>query len=267
TKMEVAYFDQGRHQLDPEATVMDTVSEGSDFIDINNKRVHIITYLERFLFSPRQARSPVSTLSGGEANRLLLARLFSQPANVLVLDEPTNDLDIDTLELLEELIAEFAGTVILICHDRYFVDNVATKVWGMQGDGLVTPIVGGYAEWAAYLSRTKKEKKAAARRSGGKTNTVSDAPASRVKSSGSTTAAKPKKMSYKLRLEYDTLPGKIEAAEQKLANTQTEMAAPDFYQQDPARVKTTLTLLTEQEAVLESLMERWLELEEQVADG
>ncbi|MCH8550669.1 MAG: ATP-binding cassette domain-containing protein, partial [Natronospirillum sp.] len=143
TRLQSAYFDQGRHQLDPDRSVMDTLSEGREFIEINGQRIHVVSWLERFLFTSQQARSPVRTLSGGEANRLLLAKLFSQPANLLIMDEPTNDLDLDTLELLEELIVDFPGTVIVISHDRYFIDHVATRVWGMSGGGKLVNLVGG----------------------------------------------------------------------------------------------------------------------------
>lgn len=257
TKLEAAYFDQGRHQLQDELSVMDTVSEGRDFIDINGKRVHVITYLERFLFSPRQARSPVSTLSGGEANRLLLARLFSQPANLLVLDEPTNDLDIDTLELLEELIAEFSGTVILICHDRYFVDNVATRVWGMPGDGQVIPVVGGYREWESWWRRQQQA------HANHRQPRETGKPAPAAAKAAST--AKPQKMSYKVKLEYEALPEKIEQLEQAQARLQETTADPDFYTSDPASVEKTLSELARTETELEALLERWMELEEQAS--
>ncbi|MFC3853088.1 ATP-binding cassette domain-containing protein [Salinispirillum marinum] len=251
TNLAVAYFDQGRHQLDPEKTVMDTVSEGRDFIEINGKKVHCITYLERFLFSPKRSRSPVKSLSGGEANRLLLARLFSQPANLLVLDEPTNDLDIDTLELLEELIVDFSGTVILISHDRYFVDNVATKVWGMPGNGRVIPIVGGYEEWNEFwrrqnsaLSRPKRTDTSPAKT----TETVN---------------RKPKKLSYKDQREFDQLPDKIAALEEHISEVQSVISQADFYTGAQEQVQSTLAQLAELEAQLEKLLERWVELEEQ----
>lgn len=254
TKLSVAYFDQGRHQLDPEISVMDTVSEGRNFIDINGKRVHVITYLERFLFSPRQARSPVSTLSGGEANRLLLARLFSQPANLLVLDEPTNDLDIDTLELLEELVAEFAGTVILICHDRYFVDNVATRVWGMPGAGQVIPVIGGYREWHQWWQEKQQAEAQAEKRTESRDNRT----ATTAKSS-----TKPRKMSYKLKLEYEALPKQIEALEEEQARLQAITSDPDFYAGSTEQMEQTLADLAKVDYELETTLERWMELEEQ----
>lgn len=260
TGLEVAYFDQGRHQLDPERTVMDTVSEGRDFIDINGQRVHIISWLERFLFSPAQARSPVKTLSGGEANRLLLARLFSQPANLLVLDEPTNDLDIDTLELLEELITEFSGTVILISHDRYFIDNVATRVWGLPGGGEVVPLVGGYREWQEWLQRQRV--------TGHKTTQNTIVGSRQSRSEGSNHARKgkrPGKLSYKIQREYDQLPARIEQLEQLIAEQEQVVADPAFYQGDPDQVHSVLEQLGEYQAQLDAAMERWLELEEQVS--
>ncbi len=262
TKLEVAYFDQGRHQLEPEKTVMDTVSEGREFIDINGKSVHVITYLERFLFSPKQSRSPVRTLSGGEANRLLLARLFSQPANLLVLDEPTNDLDIDTLEILEELVAEFAGTVILICHDRYFVDNVATRVWGMPGTGEVIPVVGGYREWYEYWQKARPavQKTARSGRAEGQ-----QAQGSRSSAPASPQPKRPVKMSYKVRLEYEALPAQIEQLEAEISALHDVTSDPGFYNRPQADVEAELNRLADKEAELERAMERWVELEEQVS--
>jgi len=157
TNLTVAYFDQLRDQLDPEATVQDTISPGSDWIEIGNARKHIMTYLTDFLFAPERARSPVRSLSGGERNRLLLARLFARPGNVLVLDEPTNDLDIDTLELLEALLQEYRGTVFLVSHDRAFLDNVVTEVIAFEGNGVLREHVGGYSEWFEYQRRQRAE--------------------------------------------------------------------------------------------------------------
>ena len=147
TKLQVAYFDQMRAQLNEEASLMDTIAPGSDWVEINGQRKHVMSYLNDFLFAPERARSPVKSLSGGERNRLLLARLFAKPANCLVLDEPTNDLDIDTLELLEELLEDYTGTVFLVSHDRTFLDNVVTQVIVAEGEGKWREFVGGYTDW------------------------------------------------------------------------------------------------------------------------
>ena len=147
TKLSVAYFDQMREQLNEEMILTDTISQGSEFVEINGKRKHVISYLEDFLFAPQRARSPVKSLSGGERNRLLLARLFTRPANVLVLDEPTNDLDIETLELLEALLQDYTGTLFLVSHDREFLDNVVTQVIAFEGNGELCEYIGGYEDW------------------------------------------------------------------------------------------------------------------------
>ncbi len=264
TRLQVAYFDQGRHQLDPDRSVMDTLSEGREFIEVNGQRIHVVSWLERFLFSPRQARSPVRTLSGGEANRLLLARLFSQPANLLVLDEPTNDLDLDTLELLEELIVDFSGTTLVISHDRYFIDSVATRVWGFCGNGEVATLVGGYREWHDYRQR---QTAAAAR-----TPVAADSPSAPAADSGQKSAggtqkvpARSGKLSYRDKREYEGLPEKIEALERKVAELTDLTADPAFYQGDSTAVESTLRALTEQQQALDAALERWMELEEQVS--
>ena len=156
TNLSVAYFDQLREQLDPQATLLDTINPGAEFVEIGGKRKHVITYLGDFLFPPERARSPVASLSGGERNRLLLARLFAQPANVLVLDEPTNDLDIETLELLEALLQDYRGTLFLVSHDRAFLDNVVTQTIAFEGDGLLREYAGGYSDWADYQARRER---------------------------------------------------------------------------------------------------------------
>ncbi len=157
--LSVAYFDQLRDQLDPDATVIDTINPGAEFVQIGNEKKHVISYLGDFLFAPERARSPVRSLSGGEHNRLLLARLFSQPANVLVLDEPTNDLDIETLELLEALLQDYRGTIFLISHDRAFLDSVVTQVIAFEGNGTLAEYAGGYSDWAQYQARREEERR------------------------------------------------------------------------------------------------------------
>ncbi|GAA0683939.1 ATP-binding cassette domain-containing protein [Marinobacterium maritimum] len=248
TKLEVAYFDQLRGQLDPEKSVIDNVSGGRESVEINGQSKHIIGYLQDFLFSPERARTPVKALSGGECNRLLLARLFSQPANVLVLDEPTNDLDIETLELLEEILLNFDGTILLVSHDRRFLDNVVTSSVVFEGEGQVREYVGGYQDWL----RQRPVKKAAP---------AEVKPASKPADSKPAKKSSSKKLSYKLQRELDQLPAQLEEAEQALEALQAVVAAPDFYAGDHEQVAETLAQLHQQEQQLEGLMERWVELE------
>ncbi|MFZ6673709.1 ATP-binding cassette domain-containing protein [Undibacterium sp. Xuan67W] len=210
SKLQIAYFDQMRAQLNDEMSLADTIAPGSDFVEINGQRKHVMSYLGDFLFAPERARSPVKSLSGGERNRLLLARLFAKPANVLVLDEPTNDLDIDTLELLEELLEDYDGTVFLVSHDRTFLDNVVTQVIVSEGDGQWGEFIGGYSDWERYRNSTPLVK----------TSTKPDTkPESKIdaKTSAPAPAAKQKKLSYKEQRELDELPNLIAAmeAEQK----------------------------------------------------
>jgi ATP-binding cassette subfamily F protein uup len=221
TKLEVAYFDQFRNQLNDDATLIDTISPGSDYVEIAGQKKHVISYLEEFLFPAERARAKVSALSGGERNRLLLARLFARPANLLVLDEPTNDLDIDTLELLEQLLQDYAGTVIIVSHDRAFLDNVVTQSIVFEGEGRLTEIVGGYADWRAWRAR----------------QSVVTEPVSRPVAPRSAPAAKPAlqkaKLSYKDARELESLPGIIEALEAEQAGIAARLADPALYQNDP----------------------------------
>jgi len=250
TKLEVAYFDQLRGQLDPEKTVIDNISEGREVIEINGKKRHIISYLNDFLFAPERARTPLKALSGGECNRVLLARLFSQPANLLVLDEPTNDLDVETLELLEEILLEFQGTVLLVSHDRTFLDNVVTSTVVFEGEGRLRNYVGGYSDWLNQRPQPSSaiEKKPRSE--------VKEKPAEQTK------APQPKKkLSYKLQRELEQLPELLEQAEQQLEALQEETSAADFYSKDHEFVSGRLAALSEQEQQLEQLMERWVELE------
>ena len=207
TKQQVAYFDQFRTALDPEAPLHEVISPGSDYVEVAGKRTHVMTYLGDFLFSPQRARSPVKSLSGGERNRLLLARLFARPANILVLDEPTNDLDIDTLELLESLLQDYQGTLLLVSHDRSFLDNVVTQVIAAEGDGQWREFVGGYSDWAAWhAGQTRTTEKSVAAKSPAK-------PTETPVATGSRTA----KLSYKEQQALNALPGKIEALETEQA--------------------------------------------------
>ena len=249
TKMEVAYFDQFRTQLNPDSTLADVISPGSDYVEIGGARKHVIGYLEDFLFAPERARSPVSSLSGGERNRLLLARLFAKPANVLVLDEPTNDLDIETLELLEELLQNYEGTLFLVSHDRTFLDNVVTQTIAAEGEGRWHEYAGGYSDWASYKAGVAKE--TAKARSEAKPAAKTPEP------------AKPKgdKLSWKEQRELEALPGKIAALEGEQADLTTRLEDPSIYQTDPQAAQHAAERLAAIDDELMILLERWEALE------
>ncbi|MCB4812058.1 ATP-binding cassette domain-containing protein [Methylovorus menthalis] len=251
TNLNVAYFDQMREQLDEEATLADTISPGSEFVQIGNERKHVISYLEDFLFPPQRSRSPVKSLSGGERNRLLLARLFARPANVLVLDEPTNDLDIDTLELLENLLQEFEGTLFLVSHDRAFLENTVTQVIAFEGHGVLDEFGGGYDDWYRYKQQQ------AANLAAEKTRAASaPAPAKPA-------AAKPaaNRLSFKENRELEELPGRIEQLEKEQAEINVSLANPDLYRENPEQVKTLQARLDELASAIDAAMQRWEELE------
>lgn len=257
TNLKVAYFDQLRDQLDLDKSAVDNVSEGRDFIEIDGKAKHIFSYLSDFLFSGERARTPLRALSGGERNRVLLAKLFSKSANLLVLDEPTNDLDVETLELLEEILTDYAGTVLLVSHDRAFLNNIVSSVIAFEGRGNVLEYVGGYDDWI---------------RQGGKW-TEADLPEEITKNSvpvetttpkvvAPVVAPRTKKLSYKLQKEFEDLPKKIEQVEQKVAELKAVVGAADFYSQVPKLIEEKLQLLAQAEMELEACFERWAELED-----
>jgi len=251
TSMNVAYFDQMREQLDAEATLADTISPGSDFVEIGNERKHVISYLEDFLFPPQRSRSPVKSLSGGERNRLLLARLFARPANVLVLDEPTNDLDIDTLELLETLLQDFAGTLFLVSHDRAFLENTVTQVIAFEGNGVLTEFGGGYDDWRRFTAQRAADEQA-----------LKKAHAAKPAANKAETA-KPKagKLSFQETKELEELPEKIEALEAEQANINAQLADATIYRDQPDEVKSLQRRLAELEQVLTAALHRWEILE------
>ncbi|MEE3662709.1 ABC transporter ATP-binding protein [Brenneria sp. g21c3] len=255
TKLEVAYFDQHRAELDPERTVMDNLTEGKQEVMVNGRPRHVLGYLQDFLFHPKRAMTPVKALSGGERNRLLLARLFLKPSNLLILDEPTNDLDVETLELLEELIDGYQGTVLLVSHDRQFVDNSVTECWIFAGDGNVSRYVGGY-----YDAQRQRAESTPLR-------TVAEASASSSSPADGRTAQPAKrntaKLSYNQQRELDQLPLQIEQLEQQIAELQTQMNDPDFFSRPHAETQQVLTALAETEKMLESCFERWELLEAQ----
>jgi ATPase components of ABC transporters with duplicated ATPase domains len=254
TKIELAYFDQLRAGLDPEKSVRDNLAESSDYVEINGKPRHVISYLQDFLFTPDRLRQPVKALSGGEQNRLILARLFSKPANLLVLDEPTNDLDLETLELLEELLLEFQGTLLLVSHDREFLDNVVQSCIVFEGNGKVKRYVGGYQDWVAQGGRFEEEIKPKAeneRAASAKPN-----PATKPAS-----APAKQKLSYKQQRELEQIPKDIEAAEKRIAELEAQVADPAFYQKPHAETEPVFTALKQEQERLEALFERWQELE------
>ncbi len=241
TKLSIAYFDQLRDQLNPEETVVDSVAQGQDFITINDQKKHIMSYLSDFLFAPARARSPVKSLSGGERNRLLLARLFTKAANVLVLDEPTNDLDVESLELLEELLLNYPGTLLLVSHDRRFLDNVVTSSIVFEGNAKINEYVGGYKDIPKKSPEKKVNKKS------NKTTKK--------------TTNKTQKLNYNQQRELSKLPAQIEKLETELAELQEQTSDPEFYQADQSTMNKTLARLKEIESELQQCYERWEELE------
>jgi len=252
TKLEVAYFDQFRAQLNDSESVIDNLSQGREFVEVNGNRKHVIGYLQDFLFAPERARSPVSMLSGGERNRLLLAKLFSKPSNILVLDEPTNDLDIETLELLEELVMEYSGTVLVVSHDREFVNNVVTSTLVFEGQAQVNEYVGGYDDWlkqsAAMKDAANKAKSIA------KTNAGKGSP-------DSGKSKKAKKLSFNDQRELDSLPAQIETFEEQVETLQNIMTGDGFYQQEKDEIKKVQQQLSEAQTGLSHCYNRWEELE------
>ena len=249
TNLEIGYFDQLRQTLDEEKSVAYNVGEGRTYLKLNGKDRHVIGYLKGFLFSPKRAETPVKALSGGERNRVILAKLFTRPANLLVLDEPTNDLDIQTLEVLEQKLTEFEGTLIVVSHDREFLDNVVTSTIVFEENGKIREYVGGYSDWLRQghaltetddpLTEEERKRQVAERRA----------------------ARKPTKLSYKDQRELDRLPAEIEALEQQVAGLQQTIADPGFYAQEQPEIQAVLKQLSDTEAMLESRIERWSELE------
>jgi ATP-binding cassette subfamily F protein uup len=259
SRIEVAYFDQFRAQLDPEAPLCEVISPGSDYVEIGGTKKHVIGYLEDFLFAPQRARSPVKSLSGGERNRLLLARLFARPANVLVLDEPTNDLDIETLELLEALLQDYSGTVFLVSHDRAFLDNVVTQTIASEGGGQWKEYVGGYSDWL-------RQRPAGGAARFDATGGPDARPASKV-GAGDTAKIKPverKKLSFKEQRELEQLPARIAALEVEQAALQGRLADPAFYQEPAETQRQAQERLAAVDAEIDSALLRWEALEAKV---
>ncbi|MBY6106065.1 ABC transporter ATP-binding protein [Ferrimonas balearica] len=255
TNLQVAYFDQHRLELDPAKTVQENVGEGKDTVTVGGRDRHVLGYLQDFLFAPARARSPVSSLSGGEKNRLLLAKLFLKPANLLVMDEPTNDLDVETLELLEAKLAEFDGTLLLVSHDREFIDNTVTTTWWFNGDGQWDEFVGGYQDAVALGAKFYRPE--------AQTQEAVEAPSEPVPSklASAPSSAAPKKLTYKLQRELDALPAKLETLEAEIESLQAQIAEPGFFDGDSQAVNAVLTRLAEKEQELEQDFARWEELE------
>lgn len=250
TNIQIAYFDQHRDQLDENKPVVESVLEESDYVEINGQRKHIMSYLADFLFSPERARQPVKALSGGEKNRLLLARVFCKPSNLLILDEPTNDLDIETLELLEELLLDYPGTILMVSHDRAFLNSVATSSIVFDAPGEVNEYVGGYDDWLRQQPEQYRFPEA---------NKTGSKPHEATQHSEEPSTTQPKKLSYKLQREYDTLPEKIDALEKELETLNQSIVEPDFYQRTDTQ--TVIDRLNTCESELESTFERWEALE------
>ncbi|MDJ0910693.1 MAG: ATP-binding cassette domain-containing protein [Woeseiaceae bacterium] len=249
TNLEIGYFDQLRQALDLEKSVAYNVGEGRTYLKLNGKDRHVIGYLKGFLFSPKRSQTPVKALSGGERNRVILAKLFTRPANLLVLDEPTNDLDIETLEVLEEKLVEYQGTLIVVSHDRQFLDNVVTSTIVFEENGKIQEYVGGYSDWLRQ-GHTLTE-----------TDNPLDSDKQGSKHGDDRQRSKPKKLSYKDQRELDLLPDEIAELETKLESLQATVAAPEFYKQERDDVQATLDELSEAESLLEQRIERWSELE------
>ena len=252
--VQIAYYDQQREQLDPERTVFDTVGEGNDTVTSNGRTRHVHAYLRDFLFSDERARSPVKALSGGERNRLLLARLFTRPANVLVLDEPTNDLDLETLELLEEQLVEWPGTLLLVSHDRAFLDNVVTSTFVFEGDGRVQEFVGGYEDWVRQKLADKRAESGAPKKLRPEPEPVEKPKTTKI-------VARPKKLSFKEQRELDGLPAVIDTLETEQRALAERVAAPEFYKEGAEAIKTSLARVDALPRELAAVYARWAELD------
>lgn len=255
TNLEIGYFDQIHRELDTEKTIAENVGNGKEYIKINGKDRHIIGYLRNFLFAPKRAMTPVKALSGGECNRVLLAKLFTRPTNLLVLDEPTNDLDVEMLEVLEEQLVQYQGTLIIVSHDREFLDNVVTSVFVFEEDGQIQEYIGGYSDWAK-------------RGKGLKIADTQDHPSRHIVDNDMTNNAKKKdhgKLSYKFQRELDALPAIIDQLEKDIAILEEQTANPDFYNRDYSEIQPVLDELGEKQQALDIAAERWIELEKMKA--
>jgi ATP-binding cassette subfamily F protein uup len=254
TKMEVIYFDQMRDQIDDDKTVAENLAGDSDTVTVQGRSRHVISYLQDFLFDPSRARSKAKVLSGGERNRLLLARLFTKPANVLVLDEPTNDLDAETLDVLEDILVDYAGTLIMVSHDRAFLDNVVTSTLVFEGNGVVTEHAGGYTDWRHELARIAVAKRQSAL-------SVPPAAKASVTKGATTPAPAGAKLNNKERKELETLPSKIEQLEAEQAELSVQLGDPEIYKDGGAQAAAFQKKLHALEAEHAQAVERWMELD------
>jgi ATP-binding cassette subfamily F protein uup len=272
TQLQVAYFDQMREQLDPALTVAETISPGSEWVEVGGERKHVMSYLGDFLFPPRRAQSPVSMLSGGERNRLLLARLFARPANLLVLDEPTNDLDIESLELLEDTLQNYTGTLLLVSHDRTFLDNIATQVLAAEGDGHWREYVGGYSDWLRMrpqAAAVPTGKGGSARRAASSAaEAAATAAAASVKAAVPASAApSPRKLGFKEQRELQALPARISALESEQTALAVQMKDPGYFRRDPRALREDQERAAAIEGELLTLLEQWETLEQRAREA
>ena len=264
--LEVGYFDQLRQQLDPNKTVAEVVGDGRDHVIINGREVHVVGYLRGFLFSAKRAMTPVGFLSGGECNRVILAKLFTRPTNLMILDEPTNDLDVETLEVLEEQLADYQGTIIVVSHDRAFLDNVVTSTLVFEENGDVLRYPGGYSDWLRQGKRlAAKDEPLVTREAAPKREYVE--PTTRVDKGSAEAPKRAAKLSYKLQLELDQLPARIEALETEISKQEAESAAEDFYSRPFDEIQPLLDALAAKREALDAAMTRWDELETLQRDG
>ena len=257
TRLQIAYFDQERERLPEDATVAEAVLDGGDHLTVGGEPVHVLGYLRDFLFSARRARDPVRALSGGERNRLLLARLFARPANLLLLDEPTNDLDLETLEVLEERLGEFEGTLLAVSHDRAFLDNLVTSLFVLEGGGRVTEHVGGHSDWEEWCRKSR----AATRAGSALAESAKGTPPAPRPKHGERTSGRPIRLSFKERREIEELPERIEGLEARIEALHAKLAEPSFYREASAVIVDVRRTLGELEAELERSFERWHDLE------
>jgi ABC transport system ATP-binding/permease protein len=265
SNVHVAYYDQQREQLDPDRTVFDTIGEGNDTVTVNGRSRHVNGYLADFLFPPERARSSVKSLSGGERNRLLLARLFTRPANVLVLDEPTNDLDLESLELLEAQLAEFPGTLLLVSHDREFLDNAVTSTLVFEGEGRVQEYVGGYQDWLRQRLATTMIEMPASRSRKTAESDATDNPKSELLPAAASSSRK--RLTFKEQREYAQLPATIERLDAEVRQLSETIDGPDFYREGSDAIRRTMSRLEEAQRELHQTYERWIELEDRAGSG
>ncbi len=249
TRLQVAYFDQLREQLDPELSVADSIADGNEFLEIDGNKKHVMSYLSDFLFAPARARSPVKSLSGGEKNRLLLARLFTKPANLIIMDEPTNDLDLETLEILEEKLVAYQGTLLLVSHDRTFLDNVVTGVFVFEGGGVINEYIGGYADWFKLEAQKRKDLESASKLSTENSKKEKTRP------------RQPKKLGFKEQRELESLPNLIDELETRQSELNHQINETAFYKQDQQTITSILNELEEITQKLEQSYQRWEELD------